>query len=226
MFNTIKNWHQIVYSIHKPIHMPTAATHPMVPVQEVGKALDLHYSVNAADRMEAKEIFLQASARLSDPSGWQQLTGAAGPVFKRIGKDELQPTGALQKNDFIRIDIPGPGTAAGKGYDYVQVEKLEMQVDVTAEESVGLQLRACSNPFDKEQETAHFFTAAATSTFIISRKGNTITAYYYGRNEIPNATDVGLTDKIRNTVVAAGAKAGGSEWQWTAFIKGLLQSQA
>jgi hypothetical protein len=51
-----------------------------------------------------------------------------------------------------------------------------------------------------------------------------VTAHYFGRNEEPNTEGLGLTDKIRNVVVAGGALAGMSELQWTALLKGLLDT--
>ena len=72
---------------------------------------------------------------------------------------------------------------------------------------------------------AHFLSDDATSTFIISRKNNTITASVHGRNEKPNTEAAGLLDKIRNAIVGTTAVAGISKIQWKLLVKGLLDEE-
>lgn len=95
-------------------------------------------------------------------------------------------------------------------------------------QGVGMKLVPCKDPVkikSVSNEVAHFFTEDVSSTFVIIRKGNEVTSYYYGRNETPNVHTHSMADNIRNAIVSSGALASLSEAQWLALIKGLLQPE-
>src|SRR5690606_25373642 len=115
--------------------------------------------------------------------------------------------------NYFRINIPGPGSPAGDGYDWVRVEKIEDEIAPDAEqESFTIQVRPAPNP-KKREETAHFFDSGATSSFVVNRKDRTVSAAVFGRNEKPNTKSRSLPDKIRNAVVGKSAQAGFSDIQ-------------
>jgi len=198
---------------------------PMIPANNVGKGLDLEHSVTEDSVEEAITTFKRACKRLLNPPVWHQLSGAISASFKLETQSKDEANRLAQINDFLLIDIPGPGPAAGDGYDWVKVENIAEDADPAADQSFGMTLKATPNPDKPEQGTAHFFGEGATSTFIIKRTNNTVTASYYGRNELPNTKKASFPDKIRNSIIAAGAMAGISELQWIALIKGLLQKE-
>jgi hypothetical protein len=198
---------------------------PIIPANNVGKALDLEHYVREESIEEAINTFKRACKRLLNPPVWHELSGVLSASF------QLQPSNGdsrnrlAQINDYLLIDIPGPGPSAGNGYDWVKVENIAENADPAAEQSFGMTLKATPNPDKPEQGIAHFFGEGATSTFIIKRNSNTVTASYHGRNELPNTKKASFPDKIRNSIIAAGALAGISELQWMALIKGLLQKE-
>ena len=192
----------------------------IIPENKIGKAVDIEHSV-IADASEAKNVYKIARERLLNPQKWQQLSGAASAAFEIISNSVISQK-EVQKNDYLKIDIPGPGAAEGDGYDWVKVEAIEEDNIPEADNSIALKLRASPNPNSDKTSTAHFFKEDATSTFIIKLNGNTITASYYGRNEVPNVQDVSLVDKVRNALVAVGAAIGFSEIQWNSLVKGFL----
>ncbi len=198
---------------------------PIVPDNNVGKAVDLSESVTENNTEEAIKTFNRACKRLQNPATWHELSGTLSAKFSLADHNGHSPHRLVELNDLLLINIPGPGPAAGDGYDWVQVETLTDDADKTADESFGMVLRSAANPANPEGGVAHFFGSGATSTFVITRKENTVTASYHGRNETPNTKDVKLGDKIRNTVVAAAALAGFSELEWKALIKGFLQKE-
>jgi hypothetical protein len=65
----------------------------------------------------------------------------------------------------------------------------------------------------------------ATSSYIIERNGDIVTARYHGRNEISNIATASTLDNIRNATIAVGASIGLSEVQWSALLKGLLSAE-
>lgn len=91
--------------------------------------------------------------------------------------------------------------------------------------AMGMLLRASDNPHGQVKDTAHFFTETATSSFILTLEGKTVTVSYHGRNESVNDETHSVKDNIRNSIIAAGARAGFSEMQWMSLLKGLLEAE-
>ena len=194
-----------------------------VPDQTEGKSLDLETSIKCKDETEAISIFKRARNRLLHPDIWHHLTGTWSAVFKLVAREKQEASREARVGDHIRINIPGPGNVAGRGYDWVQVERIANWPDKKADESFGMTVRPAANPEQSPDATAHFFHGNATSTFLLKKNDLVVTACYHGRNELPNTDDVSVQDKLRNTVVATLALTGISELQWKAFLEGLLK---
>jgi hypothetical protein len=205
--------------------MSNSIPQTLVPENKEGKAVDIEQTITEESLQEAITMFRLAYSRLIYPAIWKNLAGAGTASFSiwRAGSHEVQRH--VQVNDYLRIDIPGPGPSAGDGYDWVRVETLQENIIPHTDESFVMRLRACANPENPDSGTAHFFSEEATSTFILKRVGMTVTFSYHGRNEKPNTSEVETVDKIRNKLVATGAVAGLSEVQWTALLKGILQKE-
>ncbi len=89
-------------------------------------------------------------------------------------------------------------------------------------DSAALLVRPSPDPQNSGHTTAHFFKEDATSTFMVRRDGNTITAEVHGRNETPN-TDVNhFLDSVRNIIMSIGAILGFSKLQWKSLVQGLI----
>lgn len=201
-------------------------TSNIIPVNVTGKPTDLQESVVAADIGEAVKTFKRAAMRLKNAHLWHKLCGALSAEIIITGSDGKIVNRLAEKNDYFKIDIPGPGMREGDGYDWVKVLDIQEQMNETGDaEMIALTVGSSGNPATAGNETAHFFKEGATSTFIIQRKGNIVTASYHGRNELPNTDVKRLTDKLRNTVVAIGAYGGLSELQWQALIKSFLDEE-
>ncbi|CAN5441813.1 hypothetical protein BH10BAC2_BH10BAC2_36240 [soil metagenome] len=197
----------------------------LIPDNETGEAVDLESSKTENTVEEAITTFKRACNRILNPAVWHKLAGIASASFQ-IAPDKNDKTERLLiLQDYVMIDIPGPGPSAGDGYDWVQVKEISENADPQSDENFGITLGAAANPNKPAEGAAHFFEQTATSTFIIKRNGTTITASYHGRNEKPNTKEVNFPDKIRNGLIATGALAGLSEIQWTALIKGFLEKE-
>lgn len=198
----------------------------LIPENVKGKATDLEYAVTAVSEEEAADCFTRACKRMLNPPVWHKLCGSLSAEFVLTGEHGDPVDRLAQQHDHIRIDIPGPGNSTGGGYDWVCIESVEQRTNhAAAEEYVGMKVHACPNPKGRGNDTAHFFGKDATSTFIITRNGKTVTATYHGRNELPNTSTGSVADNIRNSVVAMGAFAGLSELQWSALIRSFLQEE-
>lgn len=197
----------------------------LIPPKEMGKNNEVEEIVSCNSRSQALEKFESAVDKLLNINCWHHTSETPGISAEFQLKDETgrNISGKATEGYYIQIDIPGPGSNAGNGYDWVEIEKIIDQRNSNAEnELVGIRVRACSNPTNRNNDTAHFFTDDATSTFIIERKNETIYARYFGRNEVIN-NETNTPDTIRNSLIGMAAKFGFSEIQWKALVKGFLK---
>jgi hypothetical protein len=205
--------------------MNTENTSGLVPVNEVGKAVNIEETVIESNAEDAKITFNRACKRLQNPEIWNDLADTTlGASFHLVDQHQEIQQRLAKTGDYLMIEIPGPKNAEGDGFDWVQLTRMEQQADPQWDESFGIQLMACANPQHPQGGSAHFFKEGATSTFLLGRKEKKVTAAYFGRNEKPN-TEAGSNNIVRNIVVAIGAMLGLSEIQWSALVKGLLAKE-
>lgn len=198
----------------------------LIPEQKEGKHNDLEHSVSFAGAEEAKDCFRRAQKRLLNPKTWHELGGTFSAEFVLVDSAGAMPKRLAQVGDMYRIDLPGPGPKSGNGYDWVRVDAIDDRSDANNEEELfALRLVPTCNPYNRNPATAHFFTASASSTFIIKREGTKVTASYHGRNETANRDTQSGIDNIRNAVMGSAALAGLSELQWTSLLHSLLSPE-
>lgn len=194
-----------------------------VPVQKEGGKTDAEYSKTAVDAAAGHELFLQSRERLLNINEWDKIAGARSAVFKLTDANGSGIGGKAKVGDYIKIDIPGPGTKAGEGYDWVRIEAIEDNENAEAAiESLLIRVTPCDSPTNNKKDVAHFFTDAASSSFTLHRDGNTVTAGVHGRNEVPNTKTKSLHDKLRNSAVAMAAMVGLNAPQWKSLVKGIM----
>jgi hypothetical protein len=195
----------------------------IIPVQKEGSQSDNEHTVVCRSREEAVNLFTAARKRLLDVNKWESycnglisadftLCDAKGNPVKRLA----------QEDDYFKIDIPGPGPVEGDGYDWVQIENVVAARQPHADmELISIRVRPAPSPQNTSSSVAHFFSDMATSTFLIQRNGEKVTAAIHGRNEKAN-TDTSLADKVRNNMVAGAAIARFSDIQWKQLAIGLI----
>ena len=194
-----------------------------IPAQHEGEQTDVIHFVDCNTREQAHELFLLAKSRLKDVSNWHEFSGPGSSKFTVTdaqGNDEYK---IAEKGDHFYINLPAPGSIAGDGLEWVRIESIEDVEDARAEnEFIAITVRPVANPRHPEKATAHFFSHNSTSTFIIERYLNHVSAAVHGRNETPNNHDTNIYDSIRNTIIALTARAGLSGPQWEKLVVGLL----
>ena len=127
-----------------------------------------------------------------------------------------------RKGDYIRIDIPGPGDIKAKGYDWVEVMKIDDRCYGDELERYLLVCRPSAVPQSNEEHIAHFYARESSSSFIISRGIDYIKAGIYGRNEVPNISRTGFFGRIRNLLVSIGGFFQLTKIQWKTLADGFL----
>jgi hypothetical protein len=194
----------------------------LIPENNTGVIIDSAAAEAFASAEEAKAFFSIVKDRLLHPQKWHEVAGAGSAEFQLIDPGGQAVTRTAAVGDYFKIDIPGPGSSAGDGYDWVRVEDVK-EVSQPDVESVGLRVRPSTNPFNKDESIAHFYSEESTSTFIVTREGNKITATIYDRNTKPNINAGTIMDKVRDVAAGIGAIIGGSKLQWKGLAKGLVK---
>jgi protein involved in polysaccharide export with SLBB domain len=194
-----------------------------IPPQEEGKQVDITETIKASGRDEAKFLFQQARNRLFDIANWSNISEGISASFILTDQYGKPKQANPAPGDHFRIDIPGPGSSSGEGYDWVRVEIVEdNSAPGSNTEWVLIKVRPSADPA-KHEGIAHFLQEQASSSFVVKREGNLITAGVHGRNEKPNTETKNLADKIRNSLIGTVAVAGVATIQWQKLVKGLLK---
>jgi len=195
-----------------------------IPVQHEGEQTDVIHFVDCDSVEKAHELFQLAKSRLKDISNWHTFAGAGSSKFSVTDTKGNEDYKLAEKGDHFYINLPAPGSITGGGLEWVRIEEIIDTEDAKAEsEYITMTVRPVANPRTNEGSIAHFFNHGSTSTFIIERYLNHVSAAVHGRNEVPNNTDVNIYDTVRNTIVALSARVGLSGPQWKKLAVGLLK---
>ncbi len=193
-----------------------------IPPQVVGEKMDAVEKRSFKEDVEAMGFFELVRYRLLDVNHWSSLAGNGMAKFQLTDSSGNAVERLAQQGDHFKIDIPGPGSIIGNGYDWVEVESI-IEERAPEMEMLTLSVRPAANPLSKNGDTAHFLTEQATSTFQVKRIGQDIYAGEHGRNEQANTYTTDAIENIRNMLVGWAATLGFSYPQWKSLVKGLLQ---
>lgn len=198
----------------------------IIPKQTIGAKTGATSSVRTSSVQAAKVLFNEAKQRLFDINNWQNICGGKGAAFQLVDKhgNALSQT-EPEVGNLIKIKLPAPSNEKGDGYDWVRIEKFENTANPDIdEEVVGFRVRPVSNPADHSEESAHFYTNDATSSFLVVRRASWVYAMERGRNEQPNPAG-GFWNKVRNIIIALGAMMGLAVPQWKMLVNGILRKK-
>lgn len=192
-----------------------------IPAQKDGSKINIVSDVVVQNTDRAKSLFDIAKNRLLDVNNWQQLAGEFLANFQLTDQSGNPTTSPVQEGMYFKIDIPGPGPKAGDGFDWVQVEKIEVYNSPDIE-SIGIRVRPASNPLSTKNEIAHFYSQEATSTFTVTREITKVTAAVYDRNTKTNKDSEKLSDQFRNAIIGMTGIISFSRIQWKSLTHALI----
>ena len=195
----------------------------IIPAQFKGQEIEVEASQTLKDKTSAQTLYNVAKKKLQNVNSWHKIAGDITARFQIIDQKGNEVNREVEKGDYLRINIPGPGSKQGDGYDWVLVEELK-EINKETLQSVGFRVRPTENPFSEKKETAHFYSKEATSTFIIIREYSTLISWIVDRNLLPNTDSSSVIDKVRDVVVGVSAIAGFSKVQWQGLADGLIES--
>ena len=194
----------------------------VVPGQHRGDSVTAEGSRTFDDMTAAKAFFLQVEAKLLDVDHWHDQAGEALARFTLTDLAGNPAGGIAQQGLLIKIDIPGPGSEAGGGYDWVKIEEIK-KADSTDVESTALRVRPIAVPGSGNEEPTHFYDEKSTSTFTVTREHTSVTVAIYDRNINPNTEADSLIDKVRNALTGLLGEKVFSKIQWQSLVDGLLK---
>lgn len=195
----------------------------LIPEQNEGAEITAEADVELQNKEQATAFYKEAKQRLLFIHSWQKIAGWLSADFQLTDEHGNEVDRPARKDDHFRIDITGPGSKAGGGYDWAKVEDIK-EVNTEDVDSIAMQVRPASNPQTANANVAHFFSKGSTSTFVITREQNKVTASIYDRNIEANEETNEPADKFRNAVVGLGAKHGFSKMQWQALVQAFIKN--
>ncbi|GAB3169086.1 hypothetical protein [Telluribacter humicola] len=195
----------------------------IIPEHNTGKIIDTVSYIDCSSNEEAKAFYQVVKARLLNVNSWNTYAGVGTAEFKVVDKSGNEVARHVTEGDYFKIDIPGPGSISGEGYDWVKVEEVNA-VSNPEMESVGIRVRPSPNPQSTDEQVAHFYSEESTSNFTATREGNRITVGIYDRNTKPNTEGKkNIVEKARDFLVGLGAVTSFSKYQWQQLADGLLK---
>lgn len=197
-----------------------------VPQQRSGFRTYTEHMVKLPTPEEARRRYERARDRLLEVNNWKRLCGPLSASFTLTDSSgNVRRHKKAAEGDHIRINLLGPGSQTGSGFDWVEIEKIEDKATPSGSTAyIAMRVRPSGNPKETPGKVAHFFQDNATSSFVVERSGSLLRASVYGRNEQPNTAPEGLLDKVRNFFIAITASLGMARPQWKRLAKGLLRS--
>jgi hypothetical protein len=196
----------------------------VIPSQESGSSLRAESSVELNSEEEAQSFFQIVKQRLLDVNNWKKFAGTFSANFELTDESGRKVDGEAKKGFYFRIDVPGPGTKSGEGYDWAQIEEIKT-ISEPGIESLAIRVRPAKKPLDNSPDISHFYSEQSTSTFTLTREGKKITIAVYDRNLKPNSEAEEGIDKLRNVFVGSAGIAAFSKLQWKALTNGLLEEK-
>lgn len=195
----------------------------IVPPQFTGQEIETEATQVLTTEADAERLYNSAKKKLLEVNNWNKVAGVVTAQFQIIDEEGKEVSREVRKGDHLRIDIPGPGNKEGDGYDWVFVEELK-EIRNGSVQSVGFRVRPDKNPFGEKNETAHFYSKEATSSFIVTRENAKVISWIVDRNLLPNTDSGSLVDKVRDVAVGISAIAGFSKVQWQGLADGLIEN--
>jgi len=194
----------------------------LVPFQKEGQQITAEATIEFPNVEQAATFYKKARERLLCVQNWRKIAGALSAELQLTDDKGNIVNRATKEGDHFRIDILGPGSDAGQGYDWARIEAIK-EVNTDEIDSIAILVRPASDPNTSNPNVAHFFADKSTSTFVVTRKNEKVEANVYDRNIEANEETRQPLDKFRNAVVGLAAKHGVSKLQWQALVDGFIK---
>src|SRR5687767_1827509 len=90
----------------------------IVPQQQEGSETNTEAVETLPDRAAAIAFYEVVRNRLLNVNAWHDYAGKGTAAFQLTDGQGTEVARTAQKGDHFKIDIPGPGSVTGEGYDW------------------------------------------------------------------------------------------------------------
>ena len=97
----------------------------IVPPQYKGQEIEVDATQDLKTEVDALHLYNIARKKLLNVNNWSKVAGVLTAEFQIVDKNGEKVHREVEQGDYLRIDIPGPGTKEGDGFDWVLVEELK-----------------------------------------------------------------------------------------------------
>lgn len=169
-----------------------------------------------SDEQTAIREFERSKQKLFDVNEWTNMSGI-NSTFQLYDNRGRRTTAKMPEvGYYIKIVLPATTMDNWVNITDIHVEENLAEFIVHPSEQP-------KELGEGEAEIEHFFIKEASSTFRVTREGNTIYGYEIGKNEgINNQGEEAGERALINTLIAEGGWAGVQELQWDKLTKYLV----
>lgn len=168
------------------------------------------------DETTAAQEFERSKQKLFDVNEWSNLPGINSTFHLYDNRGHRTTTKEPKVGYYMKIVLPGTTLD-----NWVRITDIHVE-DTMAEFTVHPSEQP-KELGEGDAEIEHFFIKEASSTFRVTREGNTLHGYEIGRNEgINNQGEEAGERALINTLVAEGGWAGVQALQWDKLTKYLV----
>ena len=165
---------------------------------------------------EAIEAFELSKRKLFNVNNWTNLTGISSTFALYDDRGRRTTTLKPEVGYYLKIVLP-----ASTMDNWVRITNVREEENLA--EFVVHPSEQPQELGEGEAEVEHFFIKEASSTFRVTREGNTIHGYEIGRNEgINNQGEEAGDRAVVNTFIAEGGWAIFQEMQWNKLTRYLV----
>lgn len=193
----------------------------LIPLQYKGKRSDTYSSLVLNELTNPDIAYKSIRHRLLDVNNWALYATLTNADFILLDNGGKKLNRQVAEADFIKVRFSRLQNIISVKHDYVRVTQLTT-IPTIYGDAVVMQVKPTFNPSILGGEVDHFFTAAASNTFVLYRDKSKIFLSIHGRNEQPNYKVSKTSKKVRNLVFAFLGILAVSKVQWKSLAHGLL----
>ncbi|MCU7613493.1 hypothetical protein N0B16_03505 [Chryseobacterium sp. GMJ5] len=193
-----------------------------VPRQKRGGFHDTESILQLQSPQETDEKFKIVKRRLLAVNQWQYYAGDGSAEFKLCNQNAEIIESSPKIGNYIRINLSPSYAEKEDEYHWVIITDV-IEVNTEKYQKVLIECRPSKHPQNaRNAEIEHFFSALASTTFIIDKEKNTIRTSVHGRNETPNF-NTSFAKKVKQILIGSRAILKMSKNQWQLLCDGLLK---
>lgn len=193
-----------------------------LPAQYKGKEIIVESRVDTTDTAMQQQLLQTAILKLKDVNKWHRIMGQPFATFQLTDSNGTELKGdSPQSGMHFRIDIAGPGSSAGQGFDWVRVVRT-LDFEQNNYNGTFITVQPSDNPTSSDNHTAHFYEASSSSTFLVYSDSTGVCAMVIDRNIAVNTDNGSIADSLRNTIFGGVGKAAFSKIQWKLLADAFL----